>query len=1442
MRIFSPAPMISTMVVLSLTLSVAHAAPAATNTVLKVTPTGTQPSGTVVTLTATVAQGAGQGGTAVPAGTVKFCQGTADLGKCNGRQLLGTTQLDTTGNAIWKLIPPLGSTDTYYAVFLPTAAYAGSASTAATVSVNGGQTTTTMLPPQGAAGNYTVSARVEGIGSRIAPTGNVNFQDSSNGFVSVATAALGVGATPAVSLEEPAVYSTYDTHTMAAAVADFNKDGLPDMALASNGSTTNSVTIYLGQPDGTMKQGTQQPISISSNTAYDISDIAVGDFKNSGNLDLAVTLVSSQQIVVVEGMGNGTFGTPGTGIDTGGQAQTLAVGDFDGDGKLDIAVGNQAVALGQGQSTPGNLVFMKGDGLLGFTAGAKNPAIVNPFHMVVADLNKDGLLDLAVAEQADPAVIDTHPNGKLTALTGTGTGTFTATTGWTQDAGPGVSGLVVDDFNNDGVPDVLVANGGSTTATLFLAVTQTPATFTSQSLTNLATQSVTTPTSADFDRDGNADVAVVDALANVVNVLLGTGTGTFAPLPQGSLPVGGTPTAVAAADFNGDGVADLLSVNSADNNASIVPVILSTSATASKGGVSIIGSNDHNIVASYAGNSLYFGSVSTNSNALTAQKVTTSLNLDPLQPDTAMQGENVTLTAKITPAQTQGFTPAGNVTFTANPGAHLLGNAPLANGIASVTVPVSLPEASYQVVANYPGDANFAAAPASNTQPLTIILPPPPTTTTLTFTNTGTTSLATLTAKVTDGLSGQPITAGTVDFCAVLASYCTGADLIGSAQLDSTGTAKLDTYLVGESTNWFRADFVGTVTKLPSNSLPEPAPQVDAARHPTSITLAPPGGSVGSWKLTATVTATGGTDPQGSVQFLDATNKGFVLGTAMLGAPTAPVFDLVTVPDVPVPLAGALPSSIAVGDLNSDHHLDLAVTNPSGGTVTLLKGAGNGNFTAFPTPTLTLAGAQHAVTADFNNDGMLDLMVAESAGNKKVMPYQGAGTGAFTPKTEQSTGNTPYALAVEDFNDDGLLDIAVVSNTDNNVAVLLNQDNFAFAPAAGSPYALGAGTNPQSVTAGDLDGDGIVDLAVANTAGKSLAILKGIRGGSFNAATTQTLSPAHNPQTITLGDFDGNGHLDLATANGDTTVSVFLGHGHLAFSQADVPVTNAGQTKAIVAGDFDGDGEQDLAVSDGTKDFLTVLLGKGDGTFPPAGQKNSAAGTTGGGFVAIGDFDENGQLDAIMANPATTGARLIRPIVTASAVAELDNVAVAGAITGGDNVTATYLGNARYLPSAPSSPVKVGTQPLSSTVSLYNVPRVASSHQPVTLTAQVVPSPSTQGYPIGGTVQFKNVTTGKNLGGPVAVIATGVASYTTAPGDLKGFTNNSLQAVYSGDTHFATGTGSGSIIVTGSFASDRENGTTQPQAAPSAQPRSGAGTPQPPRGQGTKLQKTNVQR
>jgi hypothetical protein len=437
-----------------------------------------------------------------------------------------------------------------------------------------------------------------------------------------------------------------------------------------------------------------------------------------------------------------------------------------------------------------------------------------------------------------------------------------------------------------------------------------------------------------------------------------------------------------------------------------------------------------------------------------------------------------------------------------------------------------------------------------------------------------------------------------------------------------------------------------------------------------------------------------------------------LIGTTTLGVGTAPVLGF-SPTELPVAPAGAKPTSVAVADFNGDHHLDLAATDSTGGTVTLAKGDGTGKFMAFAPATLAVPAANFVAAADFNNDGMVDLIVTGvSNGKGTISVFQGHANGTFTPAgsgyTETDTGGVPNGIAIADFNGDGLLDAAFTDYLKDRVTVLLNGGNFSFSPDSGSPYSLVSGARPVSIVAGDFDRDGILDLAVADNGTKTYSILQGKGRGSFNPPTPVTMAPAHNPRYLALGDFDNNGILDLATANSDDgSVSVLIGQGNGTFTQKpDLTIRNGQGAVGLVAADIDGDGNQDLAVSDYKSFILTVLLGEGTGGFPNTGSAPAGTAATGAGFIAVGAFDESGLLNVAMSNASGTGARILQPQLTSTATATLTHAQVAG--KAGDpphQIVAHYEGNAQYLPSDASGKLpSVGPAPLTDSVSLIATP------------------------------------------------------------------------------------------------------------------------------------------
>src|SRR2546422_886081 len=149
-----------------------------------------------------------------------------------------------------------------------------------------------------------------------------------------------------------------------------------------------------------------------------------------------------------------------------------------------------------------------------------------------------------------------------------------------------------------------------------------------------------------------------------------------------------------------------------------------------------------------------------------------------------------------------------------------------------------------------------------------------------------------------------------------------------------------------------------------------------------------------------------------------------------------------------------------------------------------------------------------------------------------------------------------------------------------------------------APGDFPVGTHPQSVAVGDFNGDGRPDLAVANFGSNTVSVLLGIGDGSFQPA--RTFAAGTSPLSVAVGDFNGDGRPDLAVANfGSNTVSVLLGIGDGTFQPA---LTFAAGTQPVfvAVGDLNGDGRPDLAVANTGSDNVSVLLGIGDGTFQPA--------------------------------------------------------------------------------------------------------------------------------------------------------------------------------------------------------------------------------------------------
>ncbi len=892
-----------------------------------------------------------------------------------------------------------------------------------------------------------------------------------------------IDAVPPNGWQSPVGYSVGGPNSQPVwvAVGDFNGDGKPDMVSANSG--TGDVSVLLGNGDGTFQPAARYAVLPAG---YSPNRVVVGDFNGDGNEDVVVT---SSSIYVLLGRGDGTFQTPQV---TAVNIYDLKVADIDRDGQLDlIGIGNNglSVLLGNGDGTFQAPLSV---GITGLQAG----------FWALADLDRDGKLDLVVGSSGTA----------VTVALGIGDGSFQLPVSYPITI-TNVSALTVGDFNGDGKPDVvidyyngvavLLGNGdGSLRAPI------------SSVLSNVLSPWYLMFT-GDFNGDGKLDVAYRPYYSNAAIIVFGNGDGTF---QSGlSLPTDGVNGNILVADFNGDGQPDLAVANL---SASTIDVFLGGQFS----GLGVTSSHRGRFTAGQTGT--YQITITQHAFTAATGLVTVTDTLPVGLTATALSGSGWTCTlATLTCTRSDGLSTATSfpaitmaVTVAANLSPSLITNQAsvscggvvnMANDPTNIVLatttsltlspsssvlgqPVSLTAAvtsgATGTVAFYNNGAFLESATIAGGQASS----------TIRILSSGLNQLwATYNGDSTHGPSSSSVHAFTVTATpasgfALPSSYATGAGPVAVVAGDFNGDGNLDLVTANNTVSVLLGNADGTFQTKTDYTV---------GTQPVSVAI---GDFNGDGKADLAVAN------QGSSTLSILLNNGD--GTF------APATSIATFNS---------PATLIVGDFDGDGKADLVVAGSYSNTGVLL---GNGDGTFYTMPGGSFCCGNAVVAGDFNGDGKTDLIIngytylgvgdgtfqskysglygpavvvdINEDGKLDVVGTNyialGNGDGTFQPSIQYTVGSSsPTGVVIADVNGNGKLDV-VTANSNNTISVLFGNGDGTLQTA--TSYAIGS--SPRGLIAGDFNGDGRTDLAIVNNQTNNVTVLLGILSPVLSVIST----------------------------------------------------------------------------------------------------------------------------------------------------------------------------------------------------------------------------------------------------------------------------------------------------------------------------------------------------
>ncbi|CAF3673135.1 unnamed protein product [Adineta steineri] len=996
-------------------------------------------------------------------------------------------------------------------------------------------------------------------------------------------------------------YSTGDNSLPhAVTIGDFNNDKQVDIVVANYG--TNNIGIFLAYGNGTF----------SSQTTYSTGDgsipidVAVGDFNNDGQLDIAVANSYSFNIGIFLGYSNGTFSSQQT-YSTGNQSypQSIAIGDFNNDSRLDIAVVNcvgfnMGVFLGYGNGTFADQVsylvtigFCPNDIAIGdvnnddhldiiITVVNSNTILIffgygngtfvkgntystgsgaRPFSIVVGDVNNDSQLDIVVA----------NDNGNnIVVFIGEGDGTFPAQRTYSTGDHSSPVSVVLSDINNDNIPDIVVADYSTNMIGVFLG---------SSYMNGILEDTYSTGSSphphglalGDFNHDGQLDVVIANYDLSNVGVLLGHTNGTFPLQTVFSTGDLSFPTSVAVDDLNNDNELDIIVANSATENVGI-----------------LYGYGN----GSFTNLNMYSTGVGSIPQAVTTGDFNNDKKLD-----IAIVDSGTDRVVTLIKYDTGSF--RKQITFSTGTG--------------------SAPEAVAVADLNNDGWLDFVSCNLDNVGVFLGL------------------DDGTFSNQTTYSTGIKPVT-----------DAVTIVDLNNDNYLDMV-VANFYTNNVGIFFGYGDGTFTNQTTFYTGyNSNPNGVIVADLnndSRLDIAVALQGPGGmgvflGYGNGTFSPIVTyfidSNAGTTSIATGDLNNDNRLDIVVSNYFRGSIS--IFygnGDGTFSNMTNYITGnsSHPGTVVVSDLNNDTILDIAVANSGRDNIGVFFGNKNHSFHDQIRFSTGIGSTPYAlVVEDFNNDNQLDIAFTDYGTNYLGVLLQCINGTFFDPLT-YSTGNNsqPYSLAVGDFNNDKRLDIVVANVGTNNIGMFFGYVNegFLYAPA----YLTGSSSQVTSIAVGDFNNDTRLDVVITNNATNNVKVIFGSGYGTFLYDITYSTGNSSQPCSVSVADLNNDNQLDFVVANsGINTISIFLSNGTGTFSNQITYSTGVrSQPNSVVILDFNNDTRLDIAVASYGTSHIGVYFGYGNGSF--MNQQIFSSGFNSHPFaLAVGDIDNNNLPDIIATN------------------------------------------------------------------------------------------------------------------------------------------------------------------------------------------------------------------